>query len=323
MQPTTRNPITEFVERQGCFVIDGGLATTLEARGHRLDDELWSAHMLLDAPEEIRQVHADFLTAGADCIISSSYQASLLGFRNRGLSDAEGARLLRLSVQLAIEARDEFWRDRRHREHRSHPIVAASIGPYGAYLADGSEYTGRYGIGPPGLRRFHEKRWQILADTEAELLACETIPSRQEAMVLLQLLSETPSRWAWLSFSCRDGSHAHDGTALADLARACDTHPGVAAVGINCTAPEHISSLIAEARRTTTKPVIVYPNSGEHYHAATKRWRAGPTAVDWGFSAREWARRGAVGVGGCCRVGPEIIREMRRHLCASGGQRED
>ncbi|NIM49271.1 MAG: homocysteine S-methyltransferase [Gemmatimonadales bacterium] len=296
------------------MVLDGGLATALEARGFDLDDELWSAKILLDAPDAIRAVHLDFLAAGADCIATSTYQATLPGFHKRGLSDVEGVELFRLSVRLAVEARDAFWSEPGNRQGRLRPLVAASVGPYGAFLADGSEYTGRYGIGDGELHAFHRHRWHVLADSQADLLACETIPSRREAGVLLELLRETPGRWAWMSFSCRDGAHLSDGGPIIDVARACDAAPGVAAVGVNCTAPQFISSLIAEVRRGTEKPIIVYPNSGERYDAVHKSWVATQAVIDWEVATVEWYRLGAAAIGGCCRVGPEVISAMRRQL---------
>jgi homocysteine S-methyltransferase len=314
VEPLSENPISEFVLRQGVMVLDGGLATALEARGFDLDDELWSAKVLLEAPDAIRQVHLDFLAAGADCITTSSYQASLEGFRKRGLSEAQGVDLLRDSVRLAIEARDAFWNIPGNRRGRLRPLVAASVGPYGAFLADGSEYTGDYGVDDDQLHGFHRSRWHVLADSQADLLACETIPSGSEARALLRLLRETPDRWAWLSFSCGDGAHLWDGTRLGDVARACDAEPQVAAVGINCTSPEFISPLIAEARTATQKPVIVYPNSGEEYDVAHRTWEGEPARVSLASASVEWAQVGAVGIGGCCRVGPEDIAEMRRRV---------
>lgn len=310
------NPIEQFMRRQGVMVLDGGLATALEERGYDLDDELWSAKVLLEAPDAIRQVHLDFLAAGADCIGTSTYQASIPGFRKRGLSDTAAAELLRRSVDLAVDARDMFWSEPSNRQDRIRPLVAASVGPYGAFLADGSEYTGRYDIDDDDLRAFHRDRWHILADSEADLLACETIPSRREAGVLVQLLQETPGTWAWLSFSCRDGAHLSDGSRLVDVARDCDAEPRVAAVGINCTSPEFVSALINEIREGTEKPVIVYPNSGERYDSGYRTWVGAPPPVDWGRSSIEWARLGATGIGGCCRIGPEEIAVMRRQLFA-------
>jgi len=310
------NPIAEFVQRQGIMVLDGGLATALEARGHDLNDELWSAKVLLETPDAIRQVNLDFLAAGADCIATATYQASLPGFRKRGLSDSDGVELLRESVRIAVDARDTFWSKPHNREGRHRPLVAASVGPYGAFLADGSEYTGDYGIDDAELYDFHHDRWRILAESEADLLACETIPSEREARVLLQLLRETPGRWAWLSFSCRDEAHLCDGSRLADVVRACDAEVGVAAVGINCTAPESVSHLIVELRGATEKPIIVYPNSGEQYNVARRAWEGAPAPIDWAEASVEWSRLGAAGIGGCCRVGPDDISEVRRRLIA-------
>ena len=313
MHSSSENPIKRFIESQGVIILDGGLATALEARGHKLDDELWSAKILLESPAAIKWVHLDYLIAGADCITTASYQASLTGFSKHGFSDQEGADLLRRSISLAIEARHIFWSEHINRLSRIKPLVAASVGPYGAFLADGSEYTGRYDKDEQGLRNFHEKRWQILADSQADLLACETIPSGREAGVLLNLLRDTPGRWAWLSFSCRNGTELNDGSRLVDAVRDCDNEPQVAAVGINCTPPEHIPSLIREARKATEKPVFVYPNTGERYNPVQKTWLGRPGA-NWEEAVQEWKKSGAAGIGGCCRVGPQDITAMRRWL---------
>lgn len=308
------NPIAAFIERQGVMLLDGGLATELEARGHDLNDELWSAKLLLEAPDEIRRVHTDYLAAGADCIATITYQATVPGFRRRGLSDYEAVDLLRYAVQLAVDARNEFWDDVDNRTGRIRPLVAASIGPYGAFLADGSEYTGDYDIDDDALYWFHRVRWHVLADSQADLIACETIPSRNEAQVLLRLLSEAPGRWAWLSFSCRDEAHLSDGSPLAEVAKDCDAEPGVMAVGVNCVPPGAVDALVAEIHRGTSKPVVVYPNSGERYGAASKGWMDAPAEIDWGAACEGWAELGVAGVGGCCRVGPDMITSMRHRL---------
>jgi len=315
--PRGENPLKRLVREQGFFVLDGGLATTLEARGFDLDDPLWSARVLLEAPEAIRQVHLDFLAAGADCIVTSSYQASLEGFGRRGLGEGEAAELLRRSVRLGLEARDAFWSEPRNRRGRLRPLVAASVGPYGAYLADGSEYTGDYDLDEEGLYAFHRPRWRILAGAGADLLACETLPSRRETRALLRLLEESPGTWAWMSFSCRDAARLSDGSRFEDGVRDCEAAPRVAAVGVNCTAPPHISGLLREARRVTDRPLLVYPNSGETWDAYRKAWSADPAALDWGAAALEWREAGAAGVGGCCRIGPEDIARVRGALGAA------
>lgn len=310
------NPLGPFLRRQGTLVLDAGLATALESSGHDLSGDLWSARILLEDPAAVRRVHREFLEAGADCITTATYQASIAGFRRHGLSDTQAIELIELSVRLAIDARNHFWLAKRNRRGRLPPLVAASVGPYGAYLADGSEYTGDYGIDDAQLREFHADRWRILAGTEADLLACETLPSAREAAVLLALLAETPGRWAWMSFSCRDGTRLHDGSRLAEVARACDREPRVAAVGVNCTPPQYIAEAITVLRAATSKPVIVYPNSGETYRGSDKTWLRRSEPFDLAETGVEWARLGAGGIGGCCRVSGGDITRLRRRLMA-------
>lgn len=343
------NPIMSFLRQQGYLVLDGGLATELERRGYDLSDGLWSARLLADEPAAIRQVHADYLAAGADCVITASYQATIEGFRQRGLREAEAMRLLRLSVQLAIEARDEFWDsksqipnpesqagqgDKETRgqgdeegagiggleddsggmEKKRRPLVAASVGPYGAYLADGSEYRGDYGLSENELVAFHKQRWEILAESAADVMACETIPAFVEARALARLLAATPGRYAWFSFSCRDEAHISDGTLLAECAAFLSDIEQVAAVGINCTAPRYLPGLIAAVRRVTDKPIVVYPNSGETYDRMNHCWVGVSDPADFARASREWRTAGARIIGGCCRTGPGHIRQIRAAL---------
>jgi homocysteine S-methyltransferase len=292
-------------------VLDGGLATELEKRGCDLNDDLWSARLLRDNPDLICQVHADYYWAGADCCTSSSYQATIPGFIRKGLSEAEAIGLLHLSVQLTIEARDDFWRAVPERRGRLRPLVAASIGPYGAYLANGAEYTGDYDLDEAGLLDFHRQRWRILATSAADLLACETIPSFVEARALSRLLMETPGLFAWFSFSCRDGRHISDGTPLAVCAEYLTQFDQVAAIGVNCTPPRFIPELIKQVTAVTDKPVIVYPNSGERYDPVEKRWLSESVPAEFGTFSREWRKLGAGVIGGCCRTGPAHIRQIR------------
>lgn len=314
MNSESQNPILRFLEHQKALLLDGGLATAMEARGCDLNDELWSAKVLMESPELIRDIHMDFLHAGADCIATASYQASLPGFRNRGLSDDDGRELLLLSAQLAMEARDRFWSEPSNRDGRERPLVAASIGPYGAYLADGSEYTGDYGISDEEVYEFHRERWHLLAGTGPDIMACETIPSRGEAKVLLRLLAETPDQWAWISFSCRDGKHVADGGPIREAVEVLDRESRVAAIGINCIAPELVPPLLEEVRAVTDMPVLVYPNSGELYDAGQKRWHSNASSIRLEAAAKGWVADGASGVGGCCRVDPTQIAAIRRSL---------
>jgi homocysteine S-methyltransferase len=296
------------------MILDGGLATELESRGFDLSDELWSARLLLDAPHAIREVHLDYLKAGADCVISASYQGTIKGFTRRGLSEVEAIDLLQLSVHLAVQARDEFWSEPGNRIGRLKPLVAASVGPYGAYLADGSEFTGDYNLDARGLTEFHRHRWQILGASGADILACETIPSFVEAQVLGDLLRKTPERVAWFSFSCKDGKRISDGARLAEAATMVDQIDQAVAIGINCTAPSYIPSLIAEIRKVSAKPIVVYPNSGEEYDTSSRQWTGVAETGDFAEASAEWLEAGARLIGGCCRTGPDHIRLIRQSL---------
>lgn len=305
------NPLLPFIRQQGALILDGGLATELERHGCDLNDDLWSARLLADAPDIIRRVHLDYYWAGADCCTSASYQATIPGFMRRGMAEQSARDLIRLSVRLVTEARDEFWSDEKNRVGRLRPIVAASVGPYGAYLADGSEYSGRYGLDEGQLTDFHRERWHILAGTGADILACETIPSFVEARALATLLAETPGAYAWFSFSCADGEHINDGTPIAMCAEYLSGIEQVAAVGINCTSPRFLPDLIRAVTAATDKPVVVYPNSGETYDPASKRWIGESEPAEFGTFSREWRKLGAGVIGGCCRTTPAHITQIR------------
>jgi len=295
---------------QGFAMLDGGLATEMEARGADLDHFLWSARMLTERPELIRGVHFDYLAAGADILATATYQASFAGFERAGFERGQGEQLMRLSVGLAVAAREAFWAESAARQGRLRPLVAASVGPYGACLHDGSEYHGNYAVGRQALRDFHRQRLDVLADTAADLFAFETIPSQREAEVLIDLLADYPHHHAWLSFSCRDGEHVSHGERFAECAALADASPQIVAVGVNCTAPQFIDDLLDAVAGLAT-PRVVYPNSGEHWVAHENRWAGDRCA---GLDAGDWYRRGARLIGGCCRTGPDDIRRMRADL---------
>jgi homocysteine S-methyltransferase len=303
-------PLQAFLEAQGFAMLDGGLATEMEARGADLDHFLWSARMLAERPELIRAVHLDYLAAGADILATATYQASFGGFGRAGYDRPQGEQLMRLSVDLAVAAREEFWSNTESRQSRLRPLVAASVGPYGACLHDGSEYHGNYVIARQDLRDFHRERLDVLADTAADLFAFETIPSRFEAEVLIDLLTDYPDRSAWLSFSCRDGDRVAHGEPFAECAALADASPQIVAVGVNCTAPRFIDALLDSVAGLAT-PRVVYPNSGEYWIAQENRWAGDHCA---GLEAADWYRRGARLIGGCCRTGPDAIRRMRADL---------
>jgi homocysteine S-methyltransferase len=294
------------------MILDGALATELEGRGADLSDDLWSAKCLIDHPDLIRDVHLDYFRAGADVATTATYQASFEGFARRGIPRPRAAQLMQSAVALAVAARDIMCATAHESADGLRPLVAASIGPYGAMLADGSEYRGHYTIDDAALADFHRPRLRVLADAGADLLACETIPSLREAKVLATLLQELPAQCAWISFSCKDGAHNCEGEEIGACVAALRDYPQIVAVGVNCTAPQYISSLMRRMRNATDKPLVVYPNSGESYDPSSKRWSGDSAAVRFGEQARLWHAEGARLIGGCCRTGPDDIRGVKR-----------
>jgi homocysteine S-methyltransferase len=311
------DPFVGLMADDGVLVLDGGLATQLEAQGHDLSDRLWSARLLAEAPEAIVEAHLAYFRAGARVATTASYQATFEGFAARGIDHDEAVALLRRSVELAQTARN------RHQSERAAAglparrlLVAASVGPYGAMLADGSEYRGRYGLAVAELAAFHRERLLVLARSGADLLAAETIPELEEAAAIVHLLDEVAVP-AWISFSCVDGAHLRSGVPIESAIEAVTASPFVAAVGVNCTAPGHIEALVRRIRSVTAKPIVAYPNSGEGWDPVARRW-TGRTAdrVDPAAAAR-WHAAGASLIGGCCRVTPDQIAL----LAASFGER--
>ena len=311
------DPFQGILEHQGAVMLDGGLATSLEERGHTLDSHLWSAKVLIDAPEEIVAVHRAFLDVGADCVTTASYQASYEGLSRLGFDMVTTDELLIRSVTLARDAVEDFWLDVARPRSRTRPLVAASIGPYGAYLGDGSEYNGRYGVAEQDLIDFHRRRFKLLATSGADLLACETIPSVDEARVLLELYRETPEARGWISFSCRDGAHLNDGTPIEDAVDLCERAERLVGIGVNCTAPQFVNELITRILPRTQRSVIVYPNSGESWDAKNKEWTGSCSTESWVEMAEMWHKTGARAIGGCCRIGPEVIRQVRGRIVSA------
>lgn len=305
------NTIESILKNQRIAIIDGAMATELEARGCDLNDALWSAKVLLEQPELIRAVHLDYFNAGADIAITASYQATVEGFAKRGLSREQAIDLIKKSVNLAQEARDEFWSKEENRAERIRPLIAGSVGPYGAYLADGSEYRGDYTLSEDELIEFHRPRVEALIASGADLLACETIPCLIEAQALTRLLAEFQNAVAWFTFTAKDGEHISNGERIADVAAFLDKQPQAIAIGINCTSPLHITSLVREIKKNTGKPIIVYPNSGEYYSAVTNTWHGETSSDKFGLQSKEWHENGATLIGGCCRTTPGHIREIK------------
>ena len=275
--------------------IDGGLSTALEKNGNKLTTSLWTGELIRTAPSEITKAHLDFINAGSQVIITSSYQLSYLGCANRGWSENETDEALRASTQLAKDAVNRSGKDVK---------VAASVGPYGAALADGSEYKGNYGVSKSVLKDFHARRLEVLIATSPDLLALETMPDTFEVEVLLEQLSDCPIPF-WVSYSCKAGNQTNAGQSFA---QAVAIAQDAIAVGINCTAPELITDLLRSAN--SKKPYVVYPNSGRVWDANKKEWIGSRGS---GFDAKlikQWQDCGAEFIGGCCGIGAAEIEQL-------------
>jgi homocysteine S-methyltransferase len=279
------------------LIADGGLATELEARGHDLSDDLWSARLLVDEPQEIAAVHAAFFRAGAEVATTASYQASFDGFAARGIDRADSERLLRRSVELAKAARDDVGGQR---------CVAASVGPYGAALANGEEYVGRYGLTVAELTDWHRPRLEVLVAAGPDVLAVETVPDVDEAEALVGLIHEYGVP-AWLSYTI-EGTTTRAGQPLDEAFAVTADTPEIVAVGVNCCAPADALAAIEIAKAVTGKPVVVYPNSGEEWDGERRTWVG---TSQWSANlVPQWVAAGARIVGGCCRVRPSDITRI-------------
>ena len=289
-------------------VLDGGLATELEARGHDLSDQLWSARLLLTDPDAIAAVHAAYFAAGAQVATTASYQATIEGFAAAGSDRETALRAMRTSVEVARRARDEHAAA--SGAAPASLLVAGSCGPYGAMLADGSEYRGDYDPGETALRDLHAPRMEALLDAGADLLAIETIPTVREADVLVRLVDELGAT-AWLSVQARDGGHTAAGEPIQAVAELATGVAGLVAVGVNCTAPRHVPALLAALGAATDLPLIAYPNGGDRWDAAARRWVADGAAGAFDASAvAGWSALGAGWLGGCCGTGPADIAAL-------------
>lgn len=248
----SRNPIAEALTQHDTLILDGALATELEARGCNLADALWSAKVLMENPELIYQVHYDYFAAGANVAITASYQATPQGFAARGLDEAQALTLIDQSVKLAQRARDDY---RAASGSEAALLVAGSVGPYGAYLANGAEYRGDYALPEAEMKDFHRPRVKALLDAGVDLLACETLPSFAEAQALVSLLAEYPNSSAWFSFTLRDAQHISDGTPLSQVAELVNAAPQVVAMGINCVALESVTPALQTLQALCAKQI--------------------------------------------------------------------
>lgn len=303
------DPIAEVLQRHKTLILDGALATELEARGCELADALWSAKVLMEDPELIYRVHYDYFAAGAQCAITASYQATPQGFAARGLSELQSRELIVRSAELALRARSDYLAQ----QPQAAPLlVAGSVGPYGAFLANGAEYRGDYALPQAEMMAFHRPRVEALAGSGIDLLACETLPSYAELEALVALLAEFPTMPAWFSFTLRDSEHLSDGTPLTTVAALLNACPQAVALGVNCIALEKVTPALETLCGLTSKPLLVYPNSGELYDAVSKSWHSAPAGCSLQDKLSEWQDAGAQIIGGCCRTTPQDIAALAR-----------
>jgi homocysteine S-methyltransferase len=309
----------DTLDLTGLRVLDGGLATELERAGCDLASPLWSGEVLRTQPEKVLAVHRSYLEAGADCLLTASYQLSAMGFQEIGLAEPAAGQAARQAIQqsvtLAEQARCEYNQAEVNAGRKPRRIwIAGSLGAYGAALHNGAEFRGNYNIDHASLVTFHAERIDAMRDTPADFLAFETVPSLAEADAILEALAPFPNIAAYISFTCRDDTYTGHSEPIEVCARLLDAAPNIIAVGINCTAPRFILSLIQKIRTVSTKRIAVYPNSGETWVAETRGWTGSSDPGAFGDMARDWRRAGADWIGGCCRTGPEHIRSVAAAL---------
>lgn len=302
-------------KERGPLILDGATGTELELQGYDVSGHLWSAKYLLDQPEVLAKLHLQYLEAGSDLLLSASYQASVEGLASVGLTKKEALAVIGRSVRLAKETIENFWQGltAQERVNRPYPLVGGSVGPYAAYLADGSEYTGRYQVDKDSLKAFHRSRIQALLAAGADFLAIETIPNREEVQALVELLSEEfPGSEAYLSFVTRNGDELSDGTPIELVGQLVSGRQEIVAVGVNCCRPDDVSELLRKLKSVTNQALLAYPNSGEVYDGQKQTWiKASCQAkslADYGWEW--WQSIGVAILGGCCRTRPCDIRDL-------------
>ncbi|UQS86266.1 homocysteine S-methyltransferase [Nicoliella spurrieriana] len=301
--------ISQWAQQQPTILIDCALSYGLEQRNIQLNNKLWTASALQSHPDIIKAIHKDYFNAGSNMTVTDTYQGSVPGFIDAGYTKEQAIELIQRSVKLAREAQAEVtvpqttW-------------VAGAIGPYGAFLADGSEYVGNYGISEAELIKFHQDRLQTLVEAGVDLLAFETIPDFTELKAIKQLLSQYPGIDAFVSCSIKDAHHISDGTDLLEVQALLETIPNVIAYGFNCNHPEFTVpglTYLHDHQTNANQSLIVFPNSGAHYDPSTKEWSQA-TAFSFGKAAKEWQAAHAKWIGGCCEVSVQDERDMRDAL---------
>ncbi|MFZ2577270.1 MAG: homocysteine S-methyltransferase [Lactococcus hircilactis] len=292
--------------KEGPILLDGAMGTELSKKGLATNNDLWSALALITSPEEIYAVHKSYFDAGAKIAITNTYQANLPAFEKHGIDKKDGKVLIKKAVALARQARDESNQE---------GFVAGSIGPYGAFLADGSEYTGAYHLSRAEYQAFHQPRLDALLEAGVDLIACETMPNFEEIKALCALIHRTsPSILYWVSFSLKDSHTLCDGTPLKKAITALAQESQIIAIGANCIEASLVDDAIAEFKAASHLPIVIYPNSGESYDPISKTWQTNATAFNLADLATKWVKSGVQLIGGCCRTSPDEIKTIAQNL---------
>lgn len=295
---------------EGIHVLDGSLATELKKREVEINSKLWTAEALADNIEKIYDVHLDYLWSGAQMILTDTYQANLPAFEKEGYTKKQAETLIAVAVQAAKKARADYEEDT-----GNYALVAGSIGPYGAYLADGSEYRGDYLLSEAQYLDFHLPRLTTVLLQEPDCLALETQPKLSEPLAILKWLKQNvPFMPVYVSFTLKDEKTLSDGTPLAVAVQAVSEYDQVFAVGINCISPKLVEKALREIKQNTAKKIIVYPNSGATYDAKTKTWQDLDKKIDFEQEAAKWHQAGADLIGGCCTTGTKDIKAVANYF---------
>ncbi|XP_070539077.1 uncharacterized protein [Ptychodera flava] len=302
-------------------VIDGGASTELENQGFQIGtDHLWSARLLATNPDEVKAVHKSFLVNGADIIETGTYMASVWGFQKfLGMTESEAKELIKKGVQLAVEARDEFWEELKKSgkdKERSYPLVAACLGPRAVYYFNASEYSGIYveNDSKQVLLDWHRQQVEVIAEVGPDILAFDTVPALVEAEAIVELLQDFPNQKAWIAFSCKDDEHIGHGEKFTDAIKVAASAPSVIAVGVNCSPPQYVEGLLKRLKgENGGKTLIAYPNSGETW-IGDGVWHGSPDAKPLSEYVPAWIEAGAEWIGGCCRVTAQDIAGVRKAM---------
>lgn len=292
------------------LLIDGAMSTALEQLGADTNNPLWTASVLDKQPNLVKQVHQEYFKVGARLAITDTYQANVQAFVANGYSERQAHALIKRAVQLARDARDEY-----QQATGVYNYIAGAVGPYGAYLADGSEYTGDYQRSEAEFKEFHRPRLTDILSVGVDVIAIETQPRLDEVIAVLKLAKElAPTIPCYVSFSLKDHASLADGTPLAVAAATVDQYDNVFAIGANCIPLERVAPAVTVIRRATDKPIIAYPNSSAVYDPQTKTWAYPHGHRSLASYLPQWLSAGVTIVGGCCTTTPADIALLHEKL---------